>query len=53
MSCAHLPVEDADHHEQRGLEQAWASTSSEASTTVSAVPSPNITTMNPSWLTVP
>ena len=35
------------------LNRAWASTSSHASTTVSAVPRPNITTMNPSWLMVP
>ena len=35
------------------LNRAWASTSSLASTTVAVVPSPNITTMNPSWLTVP
>ncbi len=35
------------------LNSACASTSSHASTTVSAVPRPNITTMNPSWLTVP
>jgi hypothetical protein len=35
------------------LNRACASTSSQASTTVAAVPSPNMTTMNPSWLTVP
>ncbi len=35
------------------LNRAWANTSSQASTTVSAVPNPNITTMKPSWLIVP
>ena len=46
-------LDDAHDHEQGGLEQAVGQDEQAPGHQAGAVPMPNSTTMNPSWLTVP